>query len=521
MPCAPCQSARWRRLAGLLGLLGVLTACASLPPQAPRPSSHAFAATADTRLGRAVLALSGDAPDNNGFTPLAVGGDALAARLNLIDQADRSLDLQYYIWKPDASGLLLLGRLEEAAARGVRVRLLLDDIGNGLPDNRLLELDARANFEVRLFNPAPLRLSRTLNALLDFTRLNRRMHNKSMIADNQVVILGGRNIGDEYFAARGKADFGDLDVMGSGPIVREASATFDAYWNSPHAWSATELIEARGANSPEVLIPPSGAGPAEDWNEATLLLSPPGGRASFFEARASLLADDPDKILRSPRDHSGHLWPQLLPVVERTREELLLISPYFVPGETGMRFLRELRARGVRITVLTNSLAATDMSVVHSGYARYRRALLEAGVALWEVRPEGPNENPPGWGDGGNQGLPLIGKSLRSSLHAKTFVFDRRELFIGSLNLDPRSTALNTESGVLIGNAEFAARMNSNVHRLLPASAWRLSLENGELRWHELQGDGHWLSFDTEPHTTALRRLWVKLLAYLPIEEQL
>lgn len=509
------------RAALLLILASLLNACISLPPQPPRPATHAFSHTTDTRLGQAVLALSGHEPAINNFTPLAVGGDALLARQNLIEQADRSLDLQYYIWKSDASGLLLLGKLEEAAARGVRVRLLLDDNGNAIPDSRLLELDAQPNFEIRLFNPAPLRLSRTLNALLDFTRLNRRMHNKNMVADNQVVILGGRNIGDEYFAARGKADFGDLDVMGSGPIVREASKTFDKYWNSQHAWPVAALFEQRGAAKPELLIPPSSSGLADDWNEATLLLSPPGGRASFFEAGASLLADDPDKILRSPRDSSGHLWPQLMPVLERTHEELLLISPYFVPGEAGMHFLQQLLDRKIKITVLTNSLAATDVPAVHSGYARYRKRLLEAGVNMWEVRPEGNAESPPGWGDGGDQGMPLIGKSLRSSLHAKTFVFDRREIFIGSLNLDPRSTALNTENGILIGNAEFATRLSSNVHRLLPASAYRVSLNEGELRWHELQGNNHWFEFEDEPQTTALRRLWVKILGWLPIEEQL
>lgn len=504
----------------LLALLALLGACASLPPAPASTPSHALADTADTRLGRAAQTHSPALPGASTFTPLALGRDALAARLGLIEHAERSLDLQYYIWHRDQSGMHISQRLKAAAARGVRVRLLLDDIGTSLPDAHLLALDAVPNIEVRLFNPVAWRLTRTLGALLDFTRVNRRMHNKTMLADNQVVILGGRNIGDEYFAAHGAADFGDLDVLALGPVVRDASAAFDRYWNSPQVWPIRSLTGV--ANAPARPPAPELDTPSDDGTaDAELIRSLLGSKASFFEASATLLVDDPAKITRAPEDTNGHLWPQLLPLINATEQELLLISPYFVPGKPGMDFLRELRARGVAITVLTNSLAATDVSAVHAGYARYRKELLEAGIALWEVKPG----STPGTASTANEretrSPPLIGDSLRSSLHAKTFIFDQRTLFIGSLNLDPRSTALNTETGVLIPNADFAERMSRNIHKLLPSIAYQPSLHQGRLRWREALADGSARDFEHEPQSSALRRVWVNLLGLLPIEEQL
>lgn len=519
----PASTLRWLRPL-LASLFAVLTsACTSLPPAAPRTPSLALTDTADTRLGRAAEALRAPDPTLSTFTPLARGSDALVARMGLIEHAERSIDLQYYIWHRDDSGIRLSQRLKAAAARGVRVRVLLDDIGTNLPDAQLLALDAHPNIEVRLFNPVAWRITRNLGAVLDFARVNRRMHNKLMLADNQVVILGGRNIGNEYFEAHAEADFGDLDVLAVGPVVRAASDDFDLYWNSPQVWPVNELTEP--TNTTASVSPDSSQLPDAPADDAELIRALLGSKAKFFQAPATLLVDHPSKITRSPSDTTGHLWPQLVPVIARTQQELLLISPYFVPGENGVRFLSDMQARGVKITILTNSLAATDVSLVHSGYARYREALLAAGIALWEVKPhkapESPKESPKETPEGTPLRKALIGSTLRSSLHAKTYIFDQRELFIGSLNLDPRSTSLNTENGVLIGSADFAERMSRNVHKLLPASAYRLSLENGDLRWHEQLADGSKRIYDNEPETTALRRIIIKMLGWLPIEEQL
>jgi len=284
-------------------------------------------------------------------------------------------------------------------------------------------------------------------------------------------------------------------------------------------------------------------------DDAELLRSLLVSKASFFESQANLLADDPDKITREPDDTNGHIWPQLLPVITGTREDLLLISPYFVPGEAGMQFLRELRARGVTITVLTNSLAATDVSVVHAGYSNYREELLRAGVELWEMKPDDAQgathdprdpadalwEAPPDTVRGkrslrerlarrfkGEERPPaVITNSLRPGIHAKTFIFDRRTLFIGSMNLDPRSQSINTESGVLISNGDFADRLARNIHKLLPGSAYRLSLDEGALRWHEQMPEGTERIHNAEPESPWLRRTWVRVLRLLPFEGQL
>lgn len=503
----------WRT--GLLGIAGIMLSACSGISRPPVTASYVVSDTAGTRLGRAAEVHRAADQGASTFAPLARGTDALGARIGLIESAERSLDLQYYIWHKDQSGMRISQRLKVAAARGVRVRLLLDDIGASLADENLLALDALPNIEVRLFNPVSMRYTRKLGALLDFTRINRRMHNKLFLADNQVVILGGRNIGDEYFNARGEADFGDLDVLAIGPVVRYASAAFDVYWNSAHAWPIHAVVGKAEAESPVPVT--TKAEQEEGVGDAILIRTLLGSKANFFQGQASLLVDDPDKIIRPPADTTGHLWPQLKTVISATHKELLLVSPYFVPGEAGVAFLADLQLRGVQVTVLTNSLAATDMSAVHSGYARYRKALLAAGVALWEVKPEASQMK-----HGGDDSKePLIGNTLRSSLHAKTFIFDQRELFIGSLNLDPRSSALNTETGVLIRNADFAERLNRNIRKLLPESAYRLSLHASEISWNEWLPDVAAREFDHDPESSLLRRVWVKMLGLLPIEEQL
>ena len=509
-----------RRMAVVAGL-GLLAACASLPPPGPRPQSHAFADTQDTALGRfSARARTGHA-GRDGLYPLADGVEALFARLRLADMAQRSLDVQYYIWHNDLTGRLIARALLRAADRGVRVRILLDDIGARARDDTLLALDAHPGVEVRLFNPVAERRFRGLGMMTEFARINRRMHNKAFIADNQAVVTGGRNIGDEYFEASGEVMFGDLDVLAIGPVVARSSAVFDAFWSAPAAYPITALTGARAdaeavARQRELLeqavVAQRDSAYAQSARQAVAQRWLHAPAYDWGEAR--VVYDAPDKIERPPEDARGHLMPQLAGLGRELGRELLIVSPYFIPGDAGVAWLRQVRARGVRVVVLTNSLASTDVGMVHSAYRQYREALLAAGVELYEFRPEAH----------GSARTSSITAS-RASLHAKTFVFDRQTLFIGSLNLDPRSTRLNTESGLVCDCPALAGRLAGRLLGQLDRIAWRLALEpdaagKPRLVWIEHGPDGE-RRYAQEPQTGALRRMSVWLLGLLPLEGQL
>lgn len=455
--------------------------------------------------------------------------DAFVARLVLAETAERRLDLQYYIWHADTTGLLLTERLVAAADRGVRVRMLIDDWGSAPDDESLLALEAHPNIEVRLFNPVPLR-PRGLGALLYFGQVNRRMHNKLFVADSQVTIVGGRNIGDEYFGARPDLEFGDLDVFAIGPVVREASASFDLYWNSNASVPAKALAD--GKPDPEALkqaratlrrhVESTKASPYVEALRGTKLAQHlRDGTVPFAWGKAWLVYDDPNKISRDPTDPSGRLGERLRPLVEATQSELLISSAYFIPGRAGMRWLKGLRKRGVRIMVLTNSLASTDVSAVHAGYVHYRKPLLRAGVSLYETKavPGRKRKRPRGLGRG----------SSRASLHAKAYVYDRRAVLIGSMNLDPRSIELNTEVGVVVVCEELAQHVAREFEEMMREDAWRLRLvrfrDSGgrlgrRLQWVACE-KGQEVIYPPEPGAGIWRRLGVWLLSKLPIEGQL
>ncbi|MGH8767367.1 MAG: phospholipase D family protein [Burkholderiales bacterium] len=514
----------------------VLGACASLPVDYPREESRSLQDTGDTRLGRAVAPLVDVHPGLSGVHPLVRGTDAFVARLVLAAGAERSLDVQYYIWRNDATGRVLLDHLVRAADRGVRVRLLIDDLGTAADDVQLLLLDEHPNIEVRLFNPIAARRARGLGALAEFARVNRRMHNKSFTADNQVTIVGGRNIGDEYFEARPDQDFADLDVMAVGPVVQQVSDSFDQYWNSESAYPiaalvsgkvTSEQIERGRAALKQYSDSQRSSAYAEALRNSALARDLHAGALGLYWCRAETLYDDPAKVTESPEDRRTHLLPRLGRITEVTQHELLLVSPYFVPGKAGVEYFRGLHSRGVQVTVLTNSLAATDVSAVYAGYSRYRRPLLEAGVALYEVKPTARRADKEAKREGGpGSGLP---GSSRASLHAKVFNFDRKAVFVGSLNLDPRSAALNTEIGLVFESPELATLMAEEFIAAFSRSAYRLELVSGDprssdsrkkLEWVEREDDGE-VRYDAEPQVGAWRRLGVWFMSWLPIESQL
>ena len=514
----------------------VLGACVSLPDDYPRSESRALPDTGDTRLGRAIAPLADAHPGLSGVHPLVRGTDAFVARLVLAAGADRSLDVQYYIWRSDITGRILLDHLLSAADRGVRVRLLLDDLGTAADDVHLLFLDEHPNIEVRVFNPIAARGARGLGMLVDFGRVNRRMHNKSLTADNQVTIVGGRNIGDEYFEASSGLDFGDLDVVAVGPVVQQVSDSFDQYWNSVSAIPVAVLasatltkgqIEGGRALLREYSDSQRSSAYAEALRDSALAGDLKGGTLNLYWCKAETLYDDPAKVTESPDEQRTHMLPRLGRITGSTQHELLVVSPYFVPGKAGVEYFRALRSRGVQVTVLTNSLAATDVSAVHAGYSRYRRPLLEAGVELYEMKPGARRPENEGQRKGGS-GSGLRGSS-RASLHAKVFAFDRKSVFVGSLNLDPRSVQLNTEIGVVFESPELATVVAEEFISAFSRSAYCLELVAGDARsgdsrkrleWVERQDNGE-VRYRSEPQAGAWRRLGVWFMSWLPIESQL
>ena len=496
---------------------GPLTGCASLPSLAGRSASSALTDTGATHLGLAVAPLVAAHPGESGVYALADGLDAFAARVRLANVAQRSLDVQYYIWRNDITGVLLLEALRAAAGRGVRVRLLLDDNNDSGLDATLALLDADPNVEVRLFNPFVLRGPRVLGYLTDFSRLNRRMHNKSFTADGQATIVGGRNIGDEYFGAAGPVLFADLDVLAIGPVVEAVSNDFDRYWNSASAYPLRLLVPATDPANAAVLV-----------RQATQLEQAPAAQAyqvalrdSTFVAQLDqhslplewavtrLVSDDPAKALDQAAPES-RVAPQLKQLLGEPASELDLVSPYFVPGQAGTDAFAAMVKRGVKVLVLTNSLEATDVAAVHAGYSKWRKPLLAAGVSLYELRRS--------WPAGGAQKRAGPFGSSASSLHAKTFSVDQARVFIGSFNFDPRSARLNTEMGFVIDSPALAQQMAARLQSGIAERAYEVRLApDGELYWIERE-KGVAIRHDVEPGTGFWQRLGVRLLSLLPID---
>lgn len=514
-----------RRLGAAILML-LVTACASLPPEAVRVPSHAFEDTASTRIARNILPLTAAHPGQTGAQLLRNGPDAFAVRYAMALAADRSIDVQYYIWRDDTSGSLLARALWEAAERGVRVRVLLDDANTGGLDPQLAVLDTHARIEIRLFNPFANRSFRVADFIGDFSRVNRRMHNKSFTVDNQATVVGGRNIGDEYLGAEGVVAFADLDVLAIGPVVREVSADFDRYWNSEHAWPVENLLapatpqlqqdiretwDARHAS-------PASLEYLERVSAAQLLPKIRDGTLPLEWVPARLLSDDPDKVRLPQEQQKAGVLQRIQEALGRPERELLLVSPYFVPGRTGTDALVAMAARGVSVAVLTNSLAATDVAPVYAGYVRYRKDLLRGGVRIFELKPGAVPRPPHGEPDDARRGVGgSTGGSSGASLHAKSFAVDRSRIFVGSFNLDPRSMWLNTEMGVVLESPAFARQLAELFAGPVLRDAFEVRLDGDEVVWIARDGDGESRQSRT-PGAGVLRRMWIGFLALLPIE---
>ena len=455
------------------------TGCASLPPEVVRPRSEVLAPAADTPLARVAHASAADAgADLSGFRLLADGDHALDARIALARRARMSLDIQYYLIAADDAGRRFLRELRHAAARGVRVRLLVDDLASQDTQALLAGLAAHPHVEVRVFNPLPVRsggpVARVLLSMHEFERINRRMHNKLFIADATLAVLGGRNIADDYFRHGEASNFIDMDVLSSGPVVQQLSALFDRFWNSEQAYPVASLSGGsenperamrRFADAMQELGPDLPVTPRDRFGRSPVAQQLDAGRLDLHFAAARLFGDGPDKasVERAPAPESAALQAALT-AMRGARTEVLLATPYLVPGPRGMAMLERTLAKKVRVVLMTNALAATDEPLVHRGYSRYRAQMVRLGAELHELSPTL-----------GRQAVVRgeAGSSL-GRLHAKLAVIDGRQLLIGSMNMDFRSMRSNTELGLLIDSPGLAAEASRTLQRDRETSTWRL-----------------------------------------------
>ncbi len=494
-------------------ILALLSACTTIPADYAPPPSHAIPARHDTRLAELMLPADAD-PEQSFFLPIDRADVAFELRLALADTAQTSIDAQYFLWNDDESGNLLLNRLLAAADRGVRIRLLVDDMEIEDADWPIAALNLQPNVEIRIFNPLHVRgrskFLRYLNIAFYMQRLNNRMHNKLYLVDNVIGLTGGRNIGNEYFGINAKRNNRDIDVLAVGPIVSEMSNGFDIYWNSEYAY------------------------PPEVWLSQTPELEDKWELRDDVEEDAAAIVDVTDRFAPEPRDWTAELSAlrqQLVPadaralydddippvqvadelglVADEVQQELIIVSPYFVPALGVMELFRELIERGVRVVVLTNSLASNNVTLANTGYKKFRRQLIDAGVELYEYRADPKDrlesETPPVMAN-------------RMTLHRKIIVFDRRTIYIGTLNVGPRSMLLNSECGLLIDDEELTRTVLSGIQRdLQPQNSWRVTVDEEErLRWE---------SSDRVTYSQPAYSFWQRFKDFiftpLPIENQI
>lgn len=517
-----------------LALLGTLSAfliaCGSLPKNDQQQESYALNDTSDTAIGQGELevrAREGISSEQSGMLLLADGVDAFVARAVIARVAERSLDVQYYHYHSDLTGKLLTAEIWRAAKRGVRVRLLLDDMDMAGKDENLAKLNAHENIEVRLFNPFIRGKNRTGQLLTRFGTVTRRAHNKAMIADNQIAIIGGRNIGDEYFGASQSVSFGDLDVAITQPGVREVSTAFDLYWNSPLSYPVETLVKqlptdkelAEVTGEIEAFYAENeDSSYARALERSDFLRQAKAGNIEYDWGKVIVLYDDPEKI-SSDRDKTEfHLLPKLAPYINGVQKELLVISPYFVPGKEGVKFFAALETRGVEVKILTNSLSSNDVPIVHAGYAKYRESLLEAGVEIYEIdKTVFETDSKHNKSKKNREGI----SGSKASLHAKFFVIDRSSAFIGSLNFDPRSAIENTEIGAVIDSKALAEELANGFDTNILNIAFEVKLEDGDLVWYRHYRDGRIEIFTEEPHSSWWDRFSVGFMKWLPVESQI
>ncbi|KRW97699.1 phospholipase [Paracoccus sp. MKU1] len=504
---------KWLLLAVLVAgaAILILRLVFPLPDVSTRPHEAALPPDTQGRIGRAFADQIAAHPGQTGVVALGNGHDALASRLTLADLAETSIDAQYYIWHDDTSGLLLLDALHRAAQRGVRVRLLLDD--NGIPglDPLLATLNAQENFQIRLFNPSTVRSPKYLGYAIDFFRMNRRMHNKSMIVDGSAAIIGGRNIGDEYFQI-GNAFYLDMDAVAVGQVVPETSAVFDAYWNAASVIELERVVGGAG----DIAAFEARTAALRETDEARELLdvvessacAAVEGRVAHEWTHVQLVADDPAKG-QGIATEDQLMISRLAQILGGIETRLDLVSAYFVPSRRGTDVFSDLARRGIEVNILTNALNTTDVLLVHAGYTKYRRDLLQAGVKLYELKLRGAQS--------GKQIFPM-GIS-GASLHAKTFAVDHRRVFIGSFNFDPRSVDLNCEMGFLIDSPKMAAQVSTAFDNTIPLVSYQPALTpEANMVWLETLPEGRTEIYQREPGATWLQQIAIAVIGILPVE---
>lgn len=483
------------------------------------------------------VALSGEAsPDDSGLQAAALveqdnsapplvlllsrGDAAFRARIDLIDLAERSIDVQYYTLEDDDIGRAMLTALGEAADRGVAVRLLLDDIGLVGREAMLAQFAAAHEaFELRVFNPTWLRSFRPFEYLARFPRANRRMHNKSLTVDGAASIVGGRNIGEAYFGKDETLRFTDLDVLAVGDVSEDTRGAFDRYWRSGIAFDIALLRGADARLSADERDNWSAAGRAalDRWRDRSerrgggVVRALQNGQARDIPSAMRTIADPPGKVIGDLEEVGGTVAPEVLRLLSTAREDVLISSPYLIPGDAGMSVFRALRERGVAVTILTNSYAANDVAAVHVGYRDYRKPLLELGISLHEFKPDAGAK---AW----RYRDSLVGRS-KAALHTKAFVIDGRMGFVGSFNLDPRSAMHNTEMGVVVDSAGFATDLRANLELSLDQRAWQVVLTpSGSLEWHDrAEGDVPVVA-QADPGTVLPQRVLLRLASWLPVD---
>lgn len=507
--------ARDKRYLTLVSVLFfLLSACSSVPEFLDKKASYRLIPADDSPLATYVAPLIEKHPQQTGVIPLINGLDAYVARLALIESANTSIDLQYYIYRNDDTGRLLIWHIIDAAKRGVRVRILLDDLTTKALDKGLMMLASHPNIDVRLFNPSYSRTLRGLEFITGFSRMNRRMHNKSLTVDNSASIVGGRNIGNEYFSNNiDDVNFGDFDLMFIGDSVDDVSIQFDRYWNadvslpiealSTHVIVAEDIVQA--TESIEFEREASESSQYVGRLQSSLLLKQiQDNGLVWYWGEAEVVYDPPEKAQRKSAD--SWLLSDLSRFLSAATREVLIVSPYFVPTKEGTNILVAAAKSGLDIKIITNSLAATDVLAVHAGYQGYRLPLLEAGIKIYEVKAS-PLKKPSSWSG-----------SSRSSLHAKTFILDRESIFVGSFNFDPRSAMINTEMGIMFHNAIFADAIVTGIENGLSEAAYTLAVEEGELVWLD-EAEG--LTVYAEPGSGFWRKFMANFLALFPFESQL
>ena len=506
-----------------------VTGCSTLPKHKIEsiPETTLQVDTAQTTLAQIIQPLQEQHPDLTGYLVLFEPLEALATRLSLIDKAEKRLDLQYYIWDNDKVGSLALHALIRAADRGVKIRLLIDDNNAKSTEGIFLALAQHPNIEVKLFNPYRFRKYRALDMILDLKRINRRMHNKSFIADHQVALIGGRNMTNQYYNVSDNYQFSDVDVMLVGTAVKDISHSFDEYWNHEYAYKVQEVVKQSAHHlSYESLKRQLD----EHYKRVTVqnyldLTSNSQAIDSLMSrdiqldwVKAEVVKDSPDKI-KSKAKKKEHLNFQLIQHLEQPEKNVDLISAYFVPEKKGAKMLTDLAKDGVKVRVLTNSFKANDVAVVHAFYGKYRQNLLEHGVQLYEFLPAlNKNDLDKNTEDLAKKAKVSIKGLSRSSLHAKLMALDEKQVFIGSFNFDPRSAYLNTEIGVLLNSPPLARAVHTTMDENLSKYAYKLVLDaNKKITWQRQTPQGP-VIYTKEPRMKWWQRAGIKMLSWLPIE---